>query len=148
MRQQVKEGVAAEGAHGQRHQEGEQELEAGLIEDGHQDHPQQRQQADDGDGHKAPHPGPHWRQKSTKLISTHSPSPSPLTRATCALSPHGGKSTRRLFNPPNLVMTRSKKLSNDTLSRIPLHDLFCARSTPSIGSRQAERRDIKATLIL
>lgn len=87
----MKEGVAAEGAHGQRHQEGEQELEAGLIEDGHQDHPQQRQQADDGDGHKAPHPGPHWRQKSTKLISTHSdpPSPSPLTRATCSLSSRG-----------------------------------------------------------
>lgn len=59
MRQQVEERVATERAHCQRHQEGEQELEAGLFEDGNQDYAQQRQQADDGDGHKAPDPDPH-----------------------------------------------------------------------------------------
>jgi len=44
--QQVEQGVAAQRAHGQRHQEGEQKLEEGLVEDGHQDHAQQGQQAD------------------------------------------------------------------------------------------------------
>ena len=59
MRQQVKEGVATERAHRQGHEEGEQELEAGLFEDGHENDAQQGQQADDGDGHKAPDPDPH-----------------------------------------------------------------------------------------
>lgn len=59
MRQQVKERVATERAHCQRHQEREQELEAGLLKNWNQNHTKQRQQADDGDGHKAPHPDPH-----------------------------------------------------------------------------------------
>ncbi len=42
MGQQMKEGVATERAHRQRHQEGEQELEAGLVEDGYEHHTQQR----------------------------------------------------------------------------------------------------------
>lgn len=63
VRQQVKEGVAAERAHRQGHQEGEQELEAGLPEDGDEHHAQQRQQADDGDGHKARQPHNHWERK-------------------------------------------------------------------------------------
>lgn len=54
----MEEGIAAQRAHCQRHQEGEQELEAGLIEDGHQHDSQQGQQADHGDGHEAPHPDP------------------------------------------------------------------------------------------
>lgn len=60
----MKKSVAAERAHCQRHQEGEQELEAGLVEDGDEDHTQQRQKADDGDGHKAPDPDPHWRKRT------------------------------------------------------------------------------------
>lgn len=63
MGQQVEQGVAAQGAHGQRHQEGEQELEAGLVDDGHQHHAQQRQQADDGDGDEAPQPHHGCRQR-------------------------------------------------------------------------------------
>lgn len=59
----MEESVAAQRAHRQRHQEGEQELEAGLFEDGHEHHAEQRQQADDGDGHEAPDPDPHWRDK-------------------------------------------------------------------------------------
>lgn len=61
----MKESVAAERAHCQRHQEGEQELEAGLLEDGYEDHAQQRQQADDGDGHKTPQPHQRWRKRQT-----------------------------------------------------------------------------------
>lgn len=64
MRQQVKESVATERAHCQGHQEGEQELEAGLLKDGHKNNTQQRQQADDGDGHKAPDPDQRWREKN------------------------------------------------------------------------------------
>lgn len=56
MRHQVKQGVTAKRAHRQGHQEGEQELEAGLVEDGDEHYAQQRQQADDGDGHKARQP--------------------------------------------------------------------------------------------
>ena len=63
MRQQVKKRVAAESAHCQRHQEGEEELEAWLVEDGHQNHTQQGQQADNGDGHEAPNPYPHWKER-------------------------------------------------------------------------------------
>lgn len=58
--QQMKEGIAAQCAHCQGHKKGEQELEAGLVEDGHEHHTQQGQQADDGDGYEAPHPYPHW----------------------------------------------------------------------------------------
>lgn len=60
----MEEGIAAQRAHCQSHQKGEQELEAGLIEDGHQNDAQQRQQADHGDGHKAPHPDPYCNNKS------------------------------------------------------------------------------------
>ena len=60
MGEQVKQSVATERAHCQRHQEGEQELEAALVDDGHEHHAQQRQQADDGDGHEAPDPDHHW----------------------------------------------------------------------------------------
>lgn len=62
----MEESVAAERTHCQRHQKGEQELEAGLLEDWYEHHTQQRQQADDGDGHKAPQPHLHW--KKTVLI--------------------------------------------------------------------------------
>lgn len=54
----MKKSVTAQRAHCQRHQESEEELEAGLIEDGHQHDTQQGQQADHGDGHEAPHPDP------------------------------------------------------------------------------------------
>lgn len=69
VRQQVEESVAAERAHGQRHQEGEQEFEAGLVEDGYEHHAQQREQADDSDGHKAPQPNPRWRDRQTEIDS-------------------------------------------------------------------------------
>lgn len=62
MWQQVEQGVSAERAHSQGNQEGEQELEAALVEDGHQYYTQQGQQADNGDGDKAPHPDPHYTQ--------------------------------------------------------------------------------------
>lgn len=55
----MQESVAAERAHCQSHQEGEQELETGLVQDGDQHHPEQRQQADDGDGDEATDPHPH-----------------------------------------------------------------------------------------
>ena len=64
----MEEGVAAERAHCQRHQEGEQELEAGLVEDGYEHHTQQRQQADDGDGHETPQPNPHWRKRRREAL--------------------------------------------------------------------------------
>lgn len=70
MRHQVEESVSTERAHRQGHQEGEQELEAGLVEDGNENDAQQRQQADDGDGHEAPHPGPHWRQNNKDYLFT------------------------------------------------------------------------------
>lgn len=60
----MKKSVTTERAHCQRYQKGEQELEARLLEDGHEYDPQQRQQADDGDGHKSPNPDPHWRRKN------------------------------------------------------------------------------------
>lgn len=63
----MEKGIAAQRAHCQRHQEGEQELEAGLIEDGHQHDAQEGQQADHGDGHKAPHPDPCWNNKGSVL---------------------------------------------------------------------------------
>lgn len=62
----MKESVATERAHCQRHQEGEQKFETGLVEYGYEHHAQQRQQADDGDGHKTPQPHPHWRKRHTK----------------------------------------------------------------------------------
>lgn len=71
MRQQVKEGIAAERAHCQGHQEGEQELEAGLLEDGDEHDAQQGQQADDGDGHKTPQPNPPWRRKQEQANDDH-----------------------------------------------------------------------------
>lgn len=58
----MEEGVTTEGAHREGHQESEQEFEAGLLEEGHQHHAQQRQQADDGDGHKPPEPHQHWKK--------------------------------------------------------------------------------------
>lgn len=65
----MEESVAAERAHCQSHQEGEQELEAGLLEDWYEHHTQQRQQADDGDGHKTPQPHPHWKNRQTALFT-------------------------------------------------------------------------------
>lgn len=65
----MEESVAAERAHCQRHQEGEQELEAGLLEDWYEHHTQQRQQADDGDGHKPPQPHPPWKKRQTALFT-------------------------------------------------------------------------------
>lgn len=59
MRQQMKESITAERANRQRHQEGEQELEAGLLEDGDENHADKREQADDGDGDEARDPDPH-----------------------------------------------------------------------------------------
>lgn len=59
----MKESVATQCAHCQCYQEGEQELEAGLVEDGYEYHAQQRQQTDDGDGHETPDPDPHWRNR-------------------------------------------------------------------------------------
>lgn len=58
----MEEGVATQGAHCESHQEGEQELEAGLFEEGDEHHAQQGQQADDGDGHETPEPHPHCRK--------------------------------------------------------------------------------------
>lgn len=65
----MQQGVAAERAYRQSHQEGEQELEAGLVEDGDQHHAQQRQQADDGDGHEARQPHVDWQetQENTRV---------------------------------------------------------------------------------
>lgn len=60
MREQVEEGITTEGAYRQSHQEGEQEFEAGLPEEGYEHHAQQRQQADDGDGNKTPEPNQRW----------------------------------------------------------------------------------------
>lgn len=55
----MQQGVSTERAHGQRHQKRQHELKAALVQDGHQDHPEQRQQTDDGDGDEAPQPNPH-----------------------------------------------------------------------------------------
>lgn len=54
----MEESVATERAHCQRHQESQEKLEAGLFEDRYEYHAQQRQEADDGDGHKTPQPDP------------------------------------------------------------------------------------------
>jgi len=66
----MKESVATERAHCQRHQEGEQVFEAGLFENGYKDHAEQRQQTDDGDGNEAPDPDPHWRKEAKKPFRT------------------------------------------------------------------------------
>lgn len=63
----MEEGVATEGAHRKSHKEGEQEFEAGLLEEWYEHHTQQRQQADDGDGYKTPEPHQRWR-KTPMLI--------------------------------------------------------------------------------
>lgn len=56
MWDEMKEGVAAERADGQRHQEGEQKLEEDVAHQRDEDDAEQRQQADDGDGDEAADP--------------------------------------------------------------------------------------------
>lgn len=53
---EVQEGIAAQRAHSQGHQEAEQELEEDPVHERDEDHAQQRQQADDGDGEEAAGP--------------------------------------------------------------------------------------------
>lgn len=62
----MEESITTERAHCQRHQESEQKLEAGLFENRYEYHTQQRQEADDGDGHKTPQPDPHWKKETVK----------------------------------------------------------------------------------
>lgn len=52
----MKEGVAAQRADGQRHQEAEEELEEDLVHERDEHDAEQRQQADDGDGDDAADP--------------------------------------------------------------------------------------------
>lgn len=54
---EVKQGVAAQRAHRQRHQEAEQELEEDFAHERDEDDAEQREQADDGDGDEAAQPG-------------------------------------------------------------------------------------------
>lgn len=54
---EVQKGVTTQCAHGQGNQEAQQELEEVVAHQGDEDDAQQRQQADDGNGDKAAHPG-------------------------------------------------------------------------------------------
>lgn len=56
MGDEVQEGVAAQRAHGQRHQEAEEELEENFVHERDEDDAEQRQQADDGDGEEPADP--------------------------------------------------------------------------------------------
>lgn len=56
VRDEVQEGVSAQRAHGQRHQEAEQELEEDFVHERDEDDAEQRQQTDDGDGEEAAKP--------------------------------------------------------------------------------------------
>lgn len=56
VRYEVQEGVSAQRAHSQRHQEAEQELEEDAVHQRDEHHASQGQQADDGDGDKAAGP--------------------------------------------------------------------------------------------
>lgn len=53
---EVQEGVAAQRADGQRHQEAEEELEENFVKEWDEEDPDQCQQADDGDRDKAADP--------------------------------------------------------------------------------------------
>lgn len=67
MWDEVQQGVAAQRAHGQRHQEAEQELEEDLPHERHEDDAEQREQADDGDGDEAAQPGCRRTQSPASL---------------------------------------------------------------------------------
>ena len=56
VRDEVQEGVAAQRADGQRHQEAEEELEEDSVHERDEDDAEQRQHADDGDGEEAADP--------------------------------------------------------------------------------------------
>lgn len=66
----MKEGVAAERADGQRHQEREQKLEEDVAHQWDEDDAEQRQQADDGDGDEAADPR---CRSQTQHVNQHRP---------------------------------------------------------------------------
>lgn len=53
---EVQEGIAAQRADCQRHQEAEKELEENSVHERDEDDPEQREQADDGDGNEPTDP--------------------------------------------------------------------------------------------
>lgn len=56
VRDEMQEGVAAQRADGERHQEAEEELEENSVHERDEDDSDQREQADDGDGQKPADP--------------------------------------------------------------------------------------------
>lgn len=69
VRDEVEEGVAAQRADRQRHQEAEEELEEDPVHERDEDDPDQGQQADDGDGGDAADPGWNARRQAEGLSS-------------------------------------------------------------------------------
>lgn len=69
MRDEMKEGVAAQRADGQRHQEAEEELEENSVHERDEDDAEQGEQADDRDGDEPADPGCNARNQTpqTKL---------------------------------------------------------------------------------